>query len=73
MNDFTYGELRALAEKLKERRAAVGHETFYAELAERPLPVEALEAIHYLGVLDAIACQKIAEKLFNQSEVSQPA
>ena len=63
MNDFTYGELRALAEKLKERRAAVGHEMFYAELAEKPLPVEAIQAIHYLGVLDAIGCRKLEKEL----------
>ena len=63
MNDFTYGELRALTERLKERRLMVGHETFYAELAEKPLPVVAIQAIHYLGVLDAIASRKLEKEL----------
>ena len=63
MNDFNYGELRALAEKLKERRAAVGHKAFYAELAEKPLPVEAIQAIWYMGMLDAIACRKLEQEL----------
>ena len=63
MNDFTYSELRALAEKLKERRAAVGHATFYAELEGKLLPVEAILAIWYMGMLDAIASQKLEKEL----------
>jgi len=63
MNDFTYSELRALTEKLKERRAVVGHKAFFAELAEKPLPVEAIQAIWYMGMLDAIASQKLEKEL----------
>jgi len=63
MSDFTFGTLRGLSEKLKERRAAVGHETFYAELAEKPLQVEAILAIWYMGMLDAIASQKLEKEL----------
>jgi len=59
MDDFTYSELRALAEKLKERRDEVGHETFYAELEGKLLPVEAILAIWYMGMLDAIASQEL--------------
>ena len=63
MNDLNYGELRALAEKLKAHRDEVGHKAFYAELAEKPLPVEAILAIWYLGMLDAIASQKLEKEL----------
>ena len=63
MNDFTYSELRARAEKLKAHRDEVGHKAFYAELANGPVPPEFFQAIWYMGMLDAIASQKLEKEL----------